>query len=187
MFIKLLRLGQGVIYVAQKNRVAATCGKFCVVSGSLHDNDVVELAFCNFRSELLQFFAVNFGGIDPARRPNFLRSHEAVLSIARTDVRHNCPCLPMCQLCQTSDLLAFLASVYSESYVSPRPEQDECSGRDGPARVFAIHGCSLRCPGPSCALILQRSGIGLGSDLAQAEVCFFIGGRSSKLRIRRWR
>src|SRR5437660_2829446 len=106
-----------VIYVAQKNRVAATRRKLCVIRRSLHYNDVLVLAFRDFRSEILQFFRVDFGRIDTARRPNLLRSFEAVGSVTCADVRLNCPCLPLGQLRQASDLLA-LVSVYSKSYVS---------------------------------------------------------------------
>ena len=76
-----------VIYVAQKNRVAATRRKLCVISRPFHNNDVLALAFRGFRSEILQFFRVDFSRIDTARRPNLFRSFEAVGSVTCADVR----------------------------------------------------------------------------------------------------
>src|ERR1700730_8247146 len=107
--IKLLRLCEMVIYMAQENRVAATRRKLCVVRRSLHNDHVFKLAFRDFRSENLQFSLVNFSRINPARRPNLLSGREAVGSVTSANVCPNCPGLPLRHLRQPSYLLALVA------------------------------------------------------------------------------
>ena len=112
-----------------------------VVGRALHDGNVLEFAFRNFGSESFQFLGIDFGRVNLACRTNFFSGLEAVGSVARANVRDNCPGLPMGQLGETNDFLVLVAT-YSRSGAAQGPECGEQKCHDATPAYLPIHVCS---------------------------------------------